>query len=154
MTAPDHPGVVTYPPVIFAGFFAAGFAIDRLVPFSFGPGQAHKIAGGAAAGLALLLAAAAIAAFFRARTHLDVRKPALSLVTTGPYRFSRNPMYLAASLLYAGAALWLNQPWTLAALTPCLLVIEFGVIQREERYLEAKFGDAYRAYRNAVRRWL
>jgi len=153
VTEGDHPGVVTYPPVIFAGFFAAGFLIDWLFPASFGFARLQQVAAGGAAGVALLIAGPAIAAFFRARTHLDVRKPAVELVTTGPYRFSRNPMYLAASLLYAGAALWFDKPWTLAALVPCLLAIEFGVIRREERYLEAKFGEPYRLYRAAVRRW-
>jgi len=153
VTAPDHPGVVTYPPVIFAGFFIAGLAIDWLVPASLGGAAVRRIAGGAAFASGLLIAAPAIAAFLRARTHLDVRKPATALVTTGPYRFSRNPMYLAASLLYAGAALWFDKPFALAALAPCLLAIEFGVIRREERYLEAKFGAPYRDYRAAVRRW-
>lgn len=154
MTTPDHPGVVTYPPVIFAGFFAAGLAADRLFPASFGLAAGHRLVGGTLAAAAIVIAALAIAAFARARTHLDVRKPAVALVTTGPYRFSRNPMYLAAVLLYAGAALWLDKPWTLAALVPCLLVMEFGVIRREERYLDGKFGERYRAYRASVRRWI
>ena len=153
MTAPDHPGVLTYPPVIFAGFFAAGLAADWLFPASLGFAAVRYIASGAAGGVALLIAAPAIAAFLRARTHLDVRKPAIALVTTGPYRFSRNPMYLAASLLYVCAALWLDKPLTLAALVPCLLGIEFGVIRREGRYLEEKFGEPYRLYRDSVRRW-
>jgi len=153
VTAPDHPGVLTYPPVIFAGFFAAGYGADWLLPASLGLAEARVVAALAMAGIALLIAGTAIAAFLSARTHLDVRKPAVTLVTTGPYRFSRNPMYLAAGLLYAAAALWLDKPWTLAALAPCLLVIEFGVIRREERYLDGKFGATYRAYRASVRRW-
>ena len=157
MTAPSEdtgPGVITFPPVIYAIFFIIGYVTDRAFPVALGmPPLRH--------GVAYLLIAIAIGLvlwagirFVRARTHIDVRKPANSLVTDGPYRFSRNPMYLAATLLYAGVALRLSLGWTLAALVPCLVVLHYGVIAREERYLEAKFGELYRDFRSRVRRWL
>tara|TARA_B100000029_G_C16889668_1_gene709866 strand:- start:330 stop:521 length:192 start_codon:yes stop_codon:yes gene_type:complete len=63
-------------------------------------------------------------------------------------------MYVAASLLYAGTAILLALPWTLVFLIPCLVVLHYGVIAREERYLEHKFGDTYRDYKSRVRRWI
>ena len=90
----------------------------------------------------------------RAGTHVDPALPATVLVVTGPFRFSRNPMYLARTLLYAGLALVMNTLWPLIALAPLLVLIQHGVIYREERYLDATFGHAYRQYQAQVRRWI
>ena len=92
--------------------------------------------------------------FRRARTPLDVRKPATALITQGPYRFSRNPIYVSMTLLYAGLAFLLGNGWVLALAAPVLLVMDFWVVRREERHLEAKFGEDYLRYKAAVRRWL
>jgi protein-S-isoprenylcysteine O-methyltransferase Ste14 len=80
--------------------------------------------------------------------------PTTALVTGGPYRISRNPIYLALTLVYLGLALAWGSLWPVVLLAPLLIVMRYGVIGREERYLEARFGDAYRAYRAAVRRWI
>ena len=80
--------------------------------------------------------------------------PATTLVISGPFQFSRNPMYVARTVLYLGLGVLMNALCVVAVLVPLLLVMQYGVIRREERYLEAKFGDAYRQYRSAVRRWL
>ena len=92
--------------------------------------------------------------FRRARTSFDVRKPSTSLITTGPFRFSRNPIYLAMTLLQLGIGIAVDGVWILAALVRALVAMHYGVIVREERYLERKFGDAYRGYKTSVRRWL
>jgi len=89
----------------------------------------------------------------RARTNIDPYKPSTALVTGGPYRFTRNPIYVAMTLLYVGAALSFRIIPALILLPVALLLLQFGVIRREERYLEAKFGDRYREYRSSVRRW-
>ena len=89
-----------------------------------------------------------------AGTDVNPSLPATTLVIDGPFRFSRNPMYVARTILYLGLGLLMNALCVLAALVPLLLVMQYGVITREERYLEAKFGDAYRQYRSTVRRWL
>ncbi len=162
MTAPTDspdrddtgPGVITFPPVIFGIFFVMGYVTDRAVPIALGMPLLREGAGDVAIGLAICLVVWAGGWFRRARTHIDVRKPATSLVTDGPYRFTRNPMYLAATLLYAGICLRMSLGWTLAALVPCLIAMHYGVIRREERYLERKFGEAYREYRSRVRRWI
>ncbi len=80
--------------------------------------------------------------------------PSSALVTSGPYRFTRNPMYLGMASLYAGIALAFGLLWSLALLLVVLVVIDRGVIAREERYLERRFGDEYRLYKQQVRRWL
>jgi protein-S-isoprenylcysteine O-methyltransferase Ste14 len=90
----------------------------------------------------------------RARTNINPLRPTTSLVTSGPFRFSRNPLSMSLVVLYLGGALRVNTLWPLLLLLPLLIVFHFGVIQREERYLERKFGDTYRSYRATVPRWL
>ena len=148
------PEVFTFPPVIFAAFAIMGYITDRAFPVAIGAPKLRLFAGAALIALAIALAGWAIARFAGARTHLDVRKPATALVTDGPYRFTRNPMYVAASLLYAGIAIIFGKLFILGALIPCLVVIDIFIIRREEVYLEALFGEPYRAFRHRVRRWL
>lgn len=76
------------------------------------------------------------------------------MVTNGPYRFTRNPMYLGFTLLYLGAAFWVNTAWPVILLPLVLAVMHYGVIVREEAYLERVFAEEYRTYRQRVRRWL
>ena len=76
------------------------------------------------------------------------------VVTDGPFRFTRNPLYLGLALLESGAAFWIRSLWALLLMIPALWIIQKGVIEREERYLERKFGQEYRSYRAAVRRWI
>jgi len=150
----DAPEVLTFPPVIFAIFFAMGYVTDLAFPVEPGLAAVRLIGGGALVTASVALVAWAFSRFLKARTHVDVRRPATTLVKDGPYRLSRNPMYVAASLLYAGTAILLALPWTLVFLIPCLVVLHYGVIAREERYLEHKFGDTYRDYKSRVRRWI
>lgn len=84
----------------------------------------------------------------------NVYKPNGAIVSTGPFAFTRNPMYLSITLLYAGIAFVFNTVWPIVLLPAVLTLIQYGVISREERYLESKFGDVYRQYRARVRRWL
>jgi len=89
-----------------------------------------------------------------AGTNANPALPATTLIVSGPFGFSRNPMYVARTILYLGLGLLMNALCVLAVLVPLLFVMQYGVIRREERYLEGKFGDAYRQYQAAVRRWL
>ena len=152
--ASDGPDVITFPPVIFIAFYAIGYITDRAFPAELGMQSVRYAVGGLFLGASGALVFWAIAHFVRAKTHVDVRKPATALVTDGPYRLSRNPMYLAATLLYAGFAIIFSLPITLAFLAVCLTVLQIGVINREEVYLDRRFGDDYRQYRTRVRRWL
>ncbi|MDA0652479.1 MAG: isoprenylcysteine carboxylmethyltransferase family protein [Proteobacteria bacterium] len=150
----DSPDVLTFPPVIFIVFYVIGYVTDRAFPADLGTAHARYAIGAVLLAISVALVAWAVAHFLRAKTHFDVRKPATSLVTDGPYRLSRNPMYLAMTLLYAGFAAAFSLPITLGLLVPCLALLHHGVISREEGYLERKFGDEYRDYKARVRRWL
>jgi protein-S-isoprenylcysteine O-methyltransferase Ste14 len=150
----DAPDVVTFPPIFFIIFYAIGYVTDLAFPVDLGTPELRYAIGGVLIAISVALAAWAISRFIRSKTHVDVRKPATTLVVGGPYRLSRNPMYLALTLLYAGLAAVFSLPFTLVLLIPCLALLHRGVISREEDYLERKFGDEYRAYRARVRRWL
>jgi protein-S-isoprenylcysteine O-methyltransferase Ste14 len=104
--------------------------------------------------LALALLAWAIATITRAGSNVPTNRPTTTIVETGPYRFTRNPIYLSMMLGLIGLAIALNSLWLLLTLIPFALVIRYGVIAREEAYLERKFGDVYSRYRARVRRWL
>ncbi|HEY5595406.1 MAG TPA: methyltransferase, partial [Nitrospiria bacterium] len=89
----------------------------------------------------------------RVGTHVDPFKPTTALATDGPFRFTRNTLYLSLTLLYGGITLFVNLPWALLFLPIVLLIMRIGVIDREERYLEQKFGEDYLRYKRSVRRW-
>ncbi|MEW6324962.1 MAG: isoprenylcysteine carboxylmethyltransferase family protein [Nitrospirota bacterium] len=105
-------------------------------------------------GTGVLLAAAGFRAMIRVGTHIDPFKPTTALATDGPFRFTRNPLYLSLTLLYGGIALFVNLPWAMLLLPIVLWMIRRGVIDREERYLEQQFGEDYLRYKRRVRRWL
>ena len=150
----EAPEVLTFPPVIFIAFYAMGYVSDRAFPAEIGSPDVRWAMGGVLLALSIALVTWALLRFIKARTNVDVRKPAVALVSDGPYRLSRNPMYVAMTLFYAGFAVGFSLPLTLAFLVPCLAVLHHGVIVREESYLERKFGDAYKQYKNRVRRWV
>jgi protein-S-isoprenylcysteine O-methyltransferase Ste14 len=104
--------------------------------------------------LALALVAWAIATMTRAGSNVPTSLPTTTIVEIGPYRFTRNPIYLGMLLGLIGLAIATNSLWLLIALVPFAFVIRYGVVAREEAYLERKFGDAYRRYCARVRRWL
>lgn len=105
--------------------------------------------------IAALIGLSGAWALRRAGTTISVDRPTTAIVASGPYRYSRNPLYVALTLLYLGlGAAALNTLWALVLLPPLLVVIQRGVIEREERYLERKFGEEYRRYKRRVRRWL
>ena len=152
----DHPGVIAPPPFIYLGFLVAGWGLGEwlgLTGLGLEP-TVRKVVAVAliVAGFALEMWAGGL--FRKAGTNIVPWSPSTALVTQGPYRFSRNPMYVGFALTYLGLAIGLDSPVALALLVPCLLLMTWGVVGREERYLEGKFGESYRAYRRSVRRWL
>jgi protein-S-isoprenylcysteine O-methyltransferase Ste14 len=151
---PDSPGVIAFPPLLFAIPFASGALLELLVPIHILPHRLALVLGAALAAVSLAQAAAAAALMRRAGTEINPMRPTTALVVTGPFRYTRNPLYVSLTGLYVGGALLLNALWPLLLLPVALLLVERGVIEREEVYLERKFGDAYRAYRARVRRWL
>jgi protein-S-isoprenylcysteine O-methyltransferase Ste14 len=153
--APDHANTLVRPPVALLSAFLAGLAGDWLYPLPFVPGRLpHAWAGGGAFVLGLALVVWAIRAFKAAGTPVQGYRPTSAIVDRGPYRFTRNPIYAGMVVGLAGLAVAFDTLWLLAALVVFFAVIRFGVVAREEAYLDRKFGDAYRDYKARVRRWL
>lgn len=155
MATPDAPGVILPPPIILLIAVVAGIALDFVWPWPFLPAGVIRVMAGAA----VFLAGAAIARWsvrtmLRAGTRFETSKPSTSIVAEGPYRWGRNPIYTAMLLGLAGLAIALGNAWLLAMMIPFYIAIRYGVIAREEAYLERKFGADYLAYKRAVRRWI
>jgi protein-S-isoprenylcysteine O-methyltransferase Ste14 len=150
----DNAGVVAPPPLLFAGFLAAGFLFDALRPLAFLPDALQYWLGGALIAGGLALMTAGVSRFRRAGTNVPTYRPTTALVTDGPYRYTRNPLYISLFFVYAGIGVAADNPWLLALGVPLFLVMRYGVVAREERYLERKFGEAYVKYKASVRRWL
>ena len=150
----DIAGVVAPPPLIFLAGLIVGFALEALLPGVDLPAAVEWVLGAllVVAGLGLLLWFNTL--FNRTGTAVEPWKPTTAIVTTGPYRFTRNPAYLGMALTYVGIAVMSSAMWVLLPLPVVLAVIDRGVIAREERYLERKFGEEYLAYKRSVRRWL
>jgi protein-S-isoprenylcysteine O-methyltransferase Ste14 len=150
----DNPGVVMRPPLLFFGTIAAGVVLELVYPLPVIPPSLERPIGIPLVLLGIGLLVWAVTEFGRRGTNVPTNLPSLKIVRSGPYRFSRNPIYVGFTAFQLGIALWLNGGWLLATLVVALLVLRFGVIAREERYLDAKFGDEYRSYKAAVRRWI
>jgi protein-S-isoprenylcysteine O-methyltransferase Ste14 len=153
--AADSANVIIRPPIAWALAGLAALALRWLIPLRFMPAAVPAgWVGGAVFAIALALAAWAIATMTRAGSNVPTNLPTTTIVDAGPYRFTRNPIYLGMFLGLVGLAIAFDSLWFLVALVPFALVIRYGVVAREEAYLERKFGDAYRRYRSGVRRWL
>jgi protein-S-isoprenylcysteine O-methyltransferase Ste14 len=150
-------GVIARPPLLFLAALLLGFASDRLLPWPFaipGTGLVHWLIGGSMILVGLALAAAGIRNFSRAATPVPTNQPTRVLVTTGIHGWTRNPIYLGLVLAYGGIGIAARIPWALILALPLAIMIRYGVVGREEAYLERRFGDAYRDYKARVRRWL
>ena len=151
----DTAHVIIRPPLAWGLAVIAGLALNWLVPLPFL--SADLPAGWLGAIvflLALALLAWAIVTITKAGSNVPTNRPTTSIVESGPYRFTRNPIYLGMFLGLIGLAIAFDNLWLLMMLVPFALVIRYGVVAREEAYLERKFGDVYRGYRSRVRRWL
>ncbi|HEU4764600.1 MAG TPA: isoprenylcysteine carboxylmethyltransferase family protein [Candidatus Eisenbacteria bacterium] len=153
----DHAGIFVPPPFLYAIPFAAGILLHHTVGGDFLPASATpaaRIAGIVLLAAGVLLAISAEFLFVRAGTSAIPIRPTRAIVTGGPYRFTRNPMYLSLAIDYVGLTLVVGYAWPFAGLPLAVLAVDRYAIPREERYLEGKFGDSYRRYRQSVRRWL
>ena len=151
----DTSGVAVRPPIAWALAVAMALLLHWLYPLPFLPASLPAATIGGLvflAGLALLIWAAFT--FRRAGTNVPTNRPTTTIVAAGPYRYSRNPIYVGMFLGLAGIALGFDSLWPLVLLLPFFLVIRYGVVAREEAYLERKFGDVYSTYKGRVRRWL
>jgi len=167
MDTVEHPGsntetagVIARPPLLFLAALVLGFIADHLLPLPFPISRvslAHWISAIMACSMILLglaLAAAGIRNFARATTPVPSNQPVRALVTTGIHGWSRNPIYVGMFFMYIGIGLVVRSPWILLLTLPLAFTIRFGVIAREEAYLERRFGNVYRGYKARVRRWL
>jgi protein-S-isoprenylcysteine O-methyltransferase Ste14 len=146
-------GVIAPPPVIYLGFLGLGFTLEVLLSGAELPRWAQWL--GAVVivvGVALMISFER--AFKRAGTDANPYRPSSALATDGPYRCSRNPGYLGMAITYIGVTLAAEAPWALMMLLPATLVIQYGVIAREERFLERLFGEEYLRYKRTTRRWI
>ncbi len=158
----DNEEVVAPPPLIYAGFLVLGLLLNRRFPAPFLPRGMERILGWPLLGSGMLLAGWFYRTLQRAGTPINPgagtptipEEPVSRLVTDGPFRYSRNPGYLSVAMSYAGVASLANALWAILLLPAALLVIQRAVIEREESYLERKFGAEYLRYQAHVRRWI
>ncbi len=140
------------PPLVYLVSLVVGTLVHLAAPLPFVPGTLAPL-GASLVVVAIALFSFSVAKFRGAGTPVPARKPTTAIVRTGPYRFSRNPIYLAFSLLQLGIAIWVNSLWLLATLAGALALMHYVVIPREEQYLERRFGAEYLNYKASVRRW-
>lgn len=149
----DIAGVIAPPPLIFLAALIIALGLEWVARADPSLGRL-----GLDAGIVLIVVSIAIALwarrqFVKGGTSLRPEVPSNAILTTGPFRFTRNPLYLTLAMLQVGIGLVAGLAWVVIMVVPAVLVIRFGVIAREERYLERKFGEEYMRYKNRVRRW-
>jgi len=150
---PQTAGVALPPPVLFGAGLIAGLAAERLLPDAEQRVRFARTLGAASVVAGIAIGAAAIVALKRAGTNLDPYKPTTALATGGVFALSRNPAYFGATAIYIGIAMYARSLPAFVLLPIVLGSLDRFVVSREERYLEGRFGDAYRTYRAAVPRW-
>ena len=150
----DNAGVIAPPPLIYLFPLILSLRLNRKIPAPFLPGRTSRLAGWPVLGAGIALAVWFNWTMRQAGTPVNPRKPVSRVVTDGPFRYTRNPGYLSLAMIYAGISTIRNSLWSILLLPVVLLVIRYGVIAREEQYLERKFGEEYLAYKARVRRWI
>jgi protein-S-isoprenylcysteine O-methyltransferase Ste14 len=152
----DVAGVIALPPLIFLGFLAAAAVLEAVVPLPLLAAHAFPryLAGAALAAGGFVMITMGTRRFLAAGTNIPPTLPTTALVVDGIYGRTRNPLYVGTTLVYLGLGVAAGSLWAIGLLVPLMWVMNVGVVAREERYLERKFGDAYRAYKARVRRWI
>ncbi len=153
-TQGDSSGVRFPPPLLYALPWLAGWLVGRAYPVHLLPAGWARVLGWLLTALGAVIAASATILFRRAGTSPIPIKPTTALVVTGPYRVTRNPMYVSLAAVYVGVTCLFNTVWPLVLLPLVIVAVQRLVIAKEERYLEAKFGQAYRDYQARVSRWI
>jgi protein-S-isoprenylcysteine O-methyltransferase Ste14 len=151
---PDKAQVIALPPLIVAAALALGLLFHFLWPLRFLSRTEALWLGGLLIAVSIAIGLGAVSQLVKAKTALDVRKPTMEIVTRGVYRLSRNPIYLSMILLLLGIALCVDSLWILLFAIPLAVILQKGVIEPEEHYLEQKFGEKYLRYKAKVRRWI
>ena len=154
MRATEQATVHIPPPLLYLGMLAIGMALSAMFPTPILPGGVSLALGALLVVCGLAVGATAFRAMRRAGESPNPTMPTRSLVVSGPYQFTRNPLYVAMALIYAGIAVAFNSVWALALLVVVLIVMDRSVIASEEKYLRSLFGDSYAQYQTRVRRWV
>jgi protein-S-isoprenylcysteine O-methyltransferase Ste14 len=155
MTHSDHgPGIMIPPPLIYCTGFLFAYAMNRFYQIPMLCPPLSIILALLTATPSAVLGLWSLLEFRRGGTNPLPHKPSSSLVIAGPYRVTRNPMYLSLALLFVSFGFLLNIVWAFVALPAVICIVNIYVIKREESYLESKFGEQYRTYKKQVRRWL
>lgn len=150
----DHAGVKFPPPFIFLFSILIGLGINRFWPMSIVPSTLAMPLGLASIAVATIIVTLGFRELHQYKTTVRPNEPSSAIVKTGPYRFTRNPLYVSLSALQLGIGLWTNILWVVLMLIPVLIVMTTQVIAREEAYLERAFGEEYSSYKASVRRWI
>jgi protein-S-isoprenylcysteine O-methyltransferase Ste14 len=152
--APDNPGVIAPPPLIYAGALTAGLLANRRYRIPFLPRELARTLGPSLVIGGLTIGFLGFREMRRAETTTDPYKPTTAIVSEGPFRFTRNPLYLSMTLIYGGISVLANALPAALLLPIVQHLMRRGVIEREERYLERKFGEEYLRYKARVPRWI
>jgi protein-S-isoprenylcysteine O-methyltransferase Ste14 len=150
----DNPRVSAFPPLIWLLNAAVSVLVHLFIPVPIMSYSICLVCGIVCIILAPTLALSALRTMKAAGTNVHPSEPALVIVREGPFRFTRNPMYLALCLVQVALGFFLNDWITLLFVVPLALIFHYGVVLREERYLAAKFGEPYLQYKREVRRWI
>jgi len=152
--AKDRAGVTAPPPLIYLGFILVGLALEYLLNEPLLPQDVQYGVGAVLIAVAFVIAIPAMMQFRKATTNVDPYKPVTAIIKQRPFRWTQNPLYLAMAVLQLGIAAAVDGVWLALMGIPAIAVIRIGVIAREERYLEQKFGEEYLSYKATVRRWV
>lgn len=150
----DNPGVIAPPPIIFLCFLVLGYSLNRFYPLAVLEQPLNTIISAVFFIYAGLTAGLAFFYMTKSGTNVDVRKPTNAIVTVSVFSYTRNPMYISMVILLIAFSLLLNALWIALLIPLFMFVMQKGVIEREEAYLENKFGSEYLQYKNRVRRWI
>jgi protein-S-isoprenylcysteine O-methyltransferase Ste14 len=151
---PDNAGVAFHPPLLLAASLGVGFLLRWLAPLPVFSSTASIMIGPAIVALSVGIFSWAAGTMLRGHASIPTNTPTDAIVTRGPFRFSRNPIYLSMVLLHIGVGVWTNSLWFFVLAAICVVLLTWGVILREERYLERRFGHEYLSYKSRVRRWI
>ncbi len=151
---PDHAGVAFHPPILLVAFLLLGFGLRAIVPLSFAPEQSVAFIGPTIVVVSFAMFFWAIATMRRGGASIPTGEPTDVIVRSGPYRYSRNPIYVSMVALLIGVGVWGNTLWLFGLAVLDAYLLWWGVISREEGYLERKCGSDYTSYKSQVRRWL
>jgi protein-S-isoprenylcysteine O-methyltransferase Ste14 len=153
-TKSDHPQLVVNPFIIYIGIGLTAVLLQSVLPLPFFPATASKIIGVTMLIINMLIGIPAVLGMLKANTSPNPGKSSTTLIFSGPYRFSRNPMYIGLTLIYTGILSGFQITWGIVFLPLVIWLISVWVIRPEEKYLSAKFGDPYQQYTKTVRRWI